>query len=115
MTTLIAKWLIVALSFLLATYLIPGISVQSFYTALLLAFFWGIINLFVKPVVMILTLPINILTLGLFTFVINGFLLWLLGTFVKGFAVDGFFVAILGAIVITFFGWFGGILIGKMK
>src|SRR3989338_9999159 len=100
MGALIARLLITALAFLLAAYLVPGITVASFYIALVLAFFWGIINLTVKPVLFILTLPLHFLTLGIFTFALNGFLLWFLSTFIEGFAVNGFVSAVAGAIVI---------------
>ena len=104
---LIAKWLIVALTFLLAAYFVPGISVESFYTALILAFVWGIVGLLFRPVLILLTLPINLLTFGLFTLVINALLFMFLGTFVKGFAVDGFISAFLGALVVSLASWFG--------
>ena len=115
MIVLIAKWLIVALSFLLAAYLVPGIVVESFYTALILAFVWGVINLTVKPILTILTLPVSILTLGLFSFVINALLLWFLGTVIKGFEVDGFIAAFLGALVIAIAMWAGNVLLKSVN
>jgi len=111
MIILIAKWLVVALSFLLAAYLVPGIIVQSFYTALVLAVVWGVINLTAKPLLTILTLPISLLTLGLFSFVINALLLWFLGTVIKGFEVDGFIAAFLGALIIAIASWTGNLLL----
>ena len=111
MIILIAKWLVVALSFLLAAYLVPGIIVQSFYTALVLAVVWGVINLTAKPLLTILTLPISLLTLGLFSFVINALLRWFLGTVIKGFEVDGFIAAFLGALIIAIASWAGNLLI----
>ncbi|OGZ11041.1 MAG: hypothetical protein A3D67_03225 [Candidatus Lloydbacteria bacterium RIFCSPHIGHO2_02_FULL_51_22] len=107
MGKIVARFLITVLAFLLAAYLVPGIEVAGAYTALVLAFFWGVINLTVKPVLFVLTLPINFLSLGLFSFVLNGFLLWFLGTFVEGFTVAGFGSAILGAFVIGCVTWFG--------
>ena len=104
---MIARLLVIALSFLLAAYLVPGIHVDSFYIALVLAFFWGIIHFVIRPILLLLTFPINVVTLGLFTFVVNGFLFWMLGTFVKGFQVAGFWEAILGAFVVTFASWLG--------
>ena len=115
MIVLIAKWLIVTLSFLLAAYLVPGIVVESFYTALILAFVWGVINLTVKPILTILTLPVSILTLGLFSFVINALLLLFLGTIIKGFEVDGFIAAFLGALVIAIAGWAGSALLKSVR
>lgn len=101
MMNLIVKWLIGALAVLVAAYLIPGIVVASFYTALIVAALWGIVNVIVKPILVILTLPITILTLGLFTLVINALLFWFLGTIIKGFSVDGFIAAFLGALFVS--------------
>ena len=115
MVLLVAKWLIVALSFFLAAYLVPGIVVESFYTALILAFVWGVINLTVKPILTILTLPVSILTLGLFSFVINALLLWFLGTVIKGFEVDGFIAAFLGALIIAIAVWAGNVLLKSIR
>lgn len=95
------KWLVSALAFLSLPYLIPGIAVKGFGTALILALLWGLIGITVKPVLLILTLPINILTLGIFTFILNGFLLYMLGGIIKGFEVQGLLVAILGALVLS--------------
>ena len=112
--SIITRWFIVALSFLLAAYFVPGITVESFYTALVLAFAWGIAGLVFKPILVFLTLPINIMTLGLFTFVINGLLFWFLGTIIKGFHVSGFFEAFLGALIVTLTGWFGNKLLARV-
>ena len=101
MMRIIVKWFIVALSLLLAAYLVPGIAVTSFYTALIVAVLLGVVNIVLKPILVILTLPINLLTLGLFTFVINGFLFWFLSTIVKGFSVEGFLAALLGSLVVS--------------
>ncbi|MEK7181950.1 MAG: phage holin family protein [Patescibacteria group bacterium] len=98
---LVFKWLISALAFLALPHIVPGISVEGFGTALVLALFWGLINITIKPILLILTLPLNLLTLGIFTFIINGFLLWLLGGIIKGFEVQGFWVAVLGALVLS--------------
>ncbi len=95
------KWVVSALAFLALPYIVPGISVKGFGTALLLAFAWGLIGITVKPILVILTLPINLLTFGIFTFVINGFLLWMLGGFIKGFDVQTFTAALLGAVVLS--------------
>lgn len=97
----IIKWLVVALSVLGAAYIVPGIDVASFYIALIVALVWGFISYFIKPVLQILTLPITILTLGLFSLVLNGLLLWFVSSFIQGFEVSGFFSAVLGAIVVS--------------
>lgn len=104
---IIAKWFISALSLLAVAYLIPGIFVSSFYIALVVAFFLGVINVIIRPILVILTLPINIITLGLFIFVINGFLFWFLSTFIEGFHVKGLGVAILGALLVSIFSFIG--------
>lgn len=98
---IIAKWFIVALAVLAASELIPGIEVVSFYSALVVALFWGLVNAVLRPILIFLTLPINIITLGLFVFVINGFLFWFLSTFIKGFEVNGALPAIVGALFVS--------------
>lgn len=110
---LIAKWFISALSLLAAEHLIEGISIESFYTALVIAFFLGLVNAVIRPILVVLTLPVTMLTLGLFIFVINGFLFWFLSTFIKGFNVDGLLSAIMGAIVVSVFSWMGNKFIVK--
>lgn len=102
---ILAKWLLSALGLIATAYIVPGVEVASFYTALVLAALLGLVNVFIRPLLIFLTLPINILTLGLFIFVINGFLFWLLSTMVKGFSVDGFGAALLGAIIVSIFSW----------
>ena len=104
---IIAKWFISALAILLAAYIVPGITVASFYTALIVAVLLGVANLILKPILVILTLPISIITLGLFTLVINGFLFWFVGTIVKGFAVSGFMAALLGALIVSIANYLG--------
>ena len=102
---LLLRWLINALAVLLAAYVIPGIAVSGFYAALIVALVLGILNALVRPLLILLTLPINILTLGLFTFVINALLLWFVGSVVKGFTVDGFGAAFWGALLIWCVSW----------
>lgn len=103
--SLLLRWLIGALSLILVTYIVPGIKVQSFYTALIAALVLGLVNSLIRPVLIILTLPVNILTLGLFTLVINALLFWLAATIVKGFGVDGFWPAFWGAMVMSIVSW----------
>lgn len=98
---LLIKWVVSAAAFLVLPYMIAGISVKSVGTALVLALLWGIVNVTIKPILLVLTLPINLLTFGIFTFIINGFLLWLLGGLIKGFEVHGFLAAVLGALVLS--------------
>ncbi len=103
----ILKWLIVALSVLGAAYIVPGISVTSFYIALIVALVWGIVSFVIKPIVQLLALPITILTLGLFSLVINGLLFWFVSSFIEGFEVTGLWPAILGALVVSLLSWVG--------
>lgn len=97
----ILRWVINALALLALAYILPGITVSGFYAALIAALILGIINAVLRPILIILTLPITIITLGLFTFIINGFLFWFVGTIVKGFEVQGFFTALLGALIMA--------------
>jgi putative membrane protein len=99
----IFRWLINALIVILITHVVPGIHVASFYTALLVALALGILNAVVRPILVILTLPITLVTLGLFTLVINAALFWFVSTVVKGFTVDSFGAAIFGAFVLWLF------------
>lgn len=99
--SILINWLVSALAILAASYLLPGVHIASFTTALVVAVVLGIINAFVKPILLILTLPITILTLGLFTFVINAFVILLTSQLVPGFMVDGFLWALLFSIVLS--------------
>jgi putative membrane protein len=113
MSRFIAKLLIIALAFLFSAYLVPGIEVVSFYTALILAVLWGLLNLVFRPLLVFITLPINLLTLGLFSLVINGFLFWFLGTFIEGFYVEGFLTAVVGAFILSIATYVGDVLLGE--
>lgn len=101
------KWLISAFAVLLAAYFLSGISISSFYIALVLALVLGLLNAVLRPILIVLTLPINILTLGLFTLIINGLVFWIPSTFIKGFYVENFWWAILGALLVSMFAWIG--------
>jgi putative membrane protein len=92
-------WLINALSLLAVPYVLPSVSIDSFYVALVTALLLGLVNTLIRPLLVIVTLPITILTLGLFTLVINGLLFWFVASFVQGFHVGGFWSAFWGAIV----------------
>lgn len=98
---LILKWLVLALSILLSAYLLPGIMISGVWSALWLAIFLALINITLKPLLIILTLPINILTLGLFTLVINALMILLASTVIKGFEVQGFWWALLFSVVLS--------------
>jgi putative membrane protein len=98
---LLLKWLLMTLSVGIAAYLIPGITVSGFFSALLVALFLGIVNTLIRPFLILITLPITILTLGLFTFVINAVLVLLASRVVHGFEVKGFWTAMLFSIVLS--------------
>lgn len=102
---LLLRWLINALAILGIAYYVPGISVSSFYAALIAALVLGIINALLRPILIILTLPVNILTLGLFTLVINALLFWLTSSIVKGFTVTDFKAAFIGALIMWLVSW----------
>ena len=98
---LILKWLLMAASVMVSAYLIPGVTINSFFSALFVALFLGIVNILIRPVLILITLPINILTLGLFTFVINAILILLTSSVIKGFEVGGFWTAMLFSILLS--------------
>jgi putative membrane protein len=102
---LLLTWLINALALLALKYIMPSITVDSFVTALIVAVVLGFINTLIRPIFVILTLPVTILTLGLFIFVINGLLFWAVGSFVPGFHVDGFWSGVFGAIIYSIISW----------
>jgi len=89
------------LAIMISAYLIPGVYLAGFWTALWLALFLGIVNILLKPILILITLPINILTLGLFTFVINALIILLASSVIKGFEVKGFWIAMLFSIVLS--------------
>jgi putative membrane protein len=102
---LLLIWLINAASLLAVAYLMPSIAISNFTTALLAAFVLGLVNAIIRPVLVVLTLPATLLTLGLFIFVINGFLFWFVGSFINGFIVHGFWAGMWGAIVYSVISW----------
>jgi len=102
---LLLTWVINALALLALPYVFASIRVDSFYTALITALVLGLVNTLIRPLLILFTLPINILTLGLFTFIINGLLFWFVASFVHGFFVAGFWPAVGGAIVYGIVSW----------
>lgn len=96
------NWFFITIAVFVSAQILPGVAVDSFYTAFLVAIVLGIINTFLKPILMILTLPINIFTLGLFTLVINAGLILLVPKIIQeGFVVDGFWYAMLFSLVMS--------------
>ena len=115
MIVIIIRWLVITAAILLSSVLIPGIRIDSLSTAFIAAGALGLINVFIKPVLIILTLPLNIVTLGLFSFIINAFLLKMVAWFVTGFEVNGFLAALLGALVISLVNWLANRFIVRTK
>jgi len=113
MKGLIIRWLISAASLLLVSHVVPGFHVQSFLYALLAALFLGILNAIVRPILIVLTLPLTIFTLGFFLLIINGFMLWLLSGLIKGIYIDSFGSAFLGALILSIIGWLSSSMINE--
>jgi putative membrane protein len=102
---LLLAWLINAVALMAVAYLLPGIAVDNFVTALVAALVLGLVNAVIKPILILLTLPATLLTLGLFIFVINGLMFWAVGSFVAGFTVSGFWPGVFGAIFYSIASW----------
>ncbi|RPH51065.1 MAG: phage holin family protein [Desulfobacteraceae bacterium] len=105
MTRIIIKWLALTAAIMVTSYLIDGISVAGISSAFLAAAVLGILNVFLRPIALILTLPVNILSIGLFTFVINAFMLIITSKLIPGFNVNGFWAAIIGSLLISIVSW----------
>ena len=102
---LLVVWLINTVALILVAYLLPGVNVTTFGAALVAALVLGLVNAVIRPILILLTLPVTILTLGLFIFVVNGLLFWFVGSFIQGFQVAGFWWGVLGAIVYSLISW----------
>lgn len=102
---LLVRWLINSAALFVLPYLFDSIQVKSFYVALIVALLLGLINAVVRPVLVLLTLPVTLLTLGLFILVLNGLLFWFVASFVDGFQVGGFWSAFWGAIAYSLISW----------
>lgn len=100
-----------AIAFYVTSYLVPGMMIDGWEPLLIISVVWGVMAMLVRPVLMILTLPVNIMTLGLFTFVINALLIMAMAKFVPGFEVDGFGTALLSAVVLAIV----NIVLGRLK
>ncbi len=102
---LLLRWLILTVAIIIASYLLEGIHVSGFFSAFFAAAILGILNALFRPILIILTLPINILTLGLFTFIINALMLTMVSGVIPGFEVYGFWTAIFGSLIISIVSW----------
>jgi putative membrane protein len=105
MKGIIIRWLVLTVAIMLTAYLMDGIQVSGFFSALFAAAILGILNAFFRPILIILTLPINIISLGLFTFVINAILLLMVSGVIPGFVIRGFWSAIFGSLLISIVSW----------
>ena len=110
----LTKWIINSLAILIVTYIVKGIQVASSLTAIVVALVLGIINAFLRPFIILITLPINIFTLGLFTFFINGFF-YLVSKIVKGFAISGFWPAFFGSLLFSAISLFLSLMVIKKE
>lgn len=100
---IIVIWILNALALLTVAYVLPGITVDGFTSALIAALILGLVNTLLRPLLILLTLPVTVVTLGLFILVINGLLFWFAGSVLKGFEVSGFWVGVAGALLYSIF------------
>lgn len=105
MVRLLLRWLINAAALFVLPYLFESIEVRTFYVALIVALLLGLVNAVIRPILIVLTLPVTVLTLGVFILVINALLFWFVASFVDGFYVAGFWTAFWGAIVYSLISW----------
>ena len=105
MNGIIIRWLTLTGAILITSYLLDGIQVSGFFSALFAAAILGILNAFFRPIALLLTLPINIMSLGLFTFLINAFMLKMASGVIPGFNVYGFWSAVFGSLLISLVSW----------
>jgi putative membrane protein len=105
MKGLFVRWLMLTVAIMAAAYLLPGIEVRGVFSAFFAAAILGILNALLRPLLLLLTLPLNILTLGLFTFVINALMLMMASGVISGFHIAGFWSAIFGSLIIGVVSW----------
>jgi putative membrane protein len=105
MIKILIRVLVTAATVYLLSQYVDGIHVDSFYTAFIVAIIWGIMGLTVLPVLKLLTLPITLITFGLFSLILNALMFWLLATFIKGFEVAGFVPALIGTVILSVVAW----------
>ncbi len=105
MLRLLANWVLNAVALLAVAYLLPSVHVASFGSALVAALVLGFVNLLVRPLLVLLTLPATLLTFGLFYFVLNGLLFWAVGSILRGFEVGGFWAGVFGGILYGMIAW----------
>jgi putative membrane protein len=104
MVKLLVKWLLLASALLFTAYIYDGVEVHSFGSAMLAAFVIGLLNTFVRPILVVLTLPVTLLTVGLFLFIINALMFWAAAEMLEGFQVHGFVAALVGSLIYSLLG-----------
>ena len=104
MTKLIVRWLLLAAALLLVAHLYPGVTVKSFGAAMIAAFVLGLLNTLLRPILVLLTLPVTLITLGLFLFVINALMFYFAASMLDGFHVNGFVAALIGSLLYSLCG-----------
>lgn len=104
MVKLFTKWLLSAIALLFVAYVYSGVQVSSFGAAMLAALVIGLLNVIVRPILVVLTLPVTLVTLGLFLFVINALMFWAAGSVLAGFHVSGFLSALVGSLIYSLLG-----------
>ncbi|HEY9874386.1 MAG TPA: phage holin family protein [Candidatus Obscuribacterales bacterium] len=95
-------WLLTTVSLVITAYLVPGFIIKSFVAAAIASVVLGLVNALVRPILILLTLPLTVVTLGLFLLVVNAITIWVAASLTPGFAITGFFPALIGSIVLTF-------------
>lgn len=103
MVNVLVRWIIYAVLIIFVSWIVPGIEVDNFVSAMLVCIILALINTFIKPIIQLITLPVTIVTLGLFTFIINALMLMLAGLIAPGFEVEGFLSALLGSLLLSLF------------
>jgi len=98
-------WVLNAMALIAVANFVPGINVDGFASALIAAFFLAFVNTLIRPIFLILTLPVTMITMGLFIFIINGLLFWFTGSILKGFVVDSLWHGVFGAVLYSIFSW----------
>jgi putative membrane protein len=101
---IIVRWLLLAAALLLVAYLYPGVTIKSFGSAMIAAFVLGLFNTLLRPILVLLTLPVTVITLGLFLFVINALMFYFAAQLLSGLAVAGFFAALIGSLIYSLCG-----------
>lgn len=102
---LLLIWSLNSLALIAVASFVPGIHVDGFVAAFVAALVLGLVNTLIRPIFLVLTLPVTVLTLGLFILVINGLMFWFAGSILRGFIVDGFWPAVMGALLFSIFSW----------